>query len=75
MNYRLKARGSRYFGPNAKKRQALEAQIKFEVEDAKQVVNQGLISQIKWLWLARFGYRSFFRGVWLLLRMRIGGTK
>lgn len=69
----LRAKGSRHFGRRAKQRQALEKQIAFEIEDSKTVLNQGLIRQIKWLWLNRCGYRTFFRGVWLLMRMRVRG--
>ena len=73
MGYRLKTRGSRHFGPMAKKRMALEKQIAFEIEDAHSVLQKGIWAQVRFLWLNRTGWHSFGRGLYLLLRMWVRG--
>jgi hypothetical protein len=75
MSYRLKTKGSRWFGRQAKQRMALEKQMAFEVSDAHGIMNQGFVAQVKWLWINRMGYHTFFRGVYLLIRMRLTGRR
>lgn len=67
----LRAKGSRHFGLRARQRQAMEKQVAFEIEDARSIMNQGLFAQVRWLWINRMGWKTFFRGVFLMVRARV----